>query len=244
MHFCCAARFARVEGEVRAEDFLEGNLSPLATIPPAPHRVLLKYMRTFTSDYMKNPRLLFWGSFIGAIVIVVAVVALYSLQDSKRVSGLSEFYAHWPAVEGKVNAFEARFPAEPEYASENLPIPDSQQKIQQEIFVAGSKDMSYFVATSLYPEELTGDEEESLKTALNGMMQTIPGTQMLSSQYIVPFSGNNYLEFEFLNPDADTHFKGRVYLVGKSLYQIYTSYPKASYNDNEYTYFVNSFRIM
>ncbi|HEY4521356.1 MAG TPA: hypothetical protein VJL57_03070, partial [Candidatus Paceibacterota bacterium] len=25
MHFCCAARFARVESEVRAEDFLEGG---------------------------------------------------------------------------------------------------------------------------------------------------------------------------------------------------------------------------
>lgn len=192
---------------------------------------------------MRNPRLLFWGSFVGSILIVLAIVVFFSLQNSSRMSELSEVYADWSLVLGKVSPFEARLPKAPEYASEDLPIPGTEQKIRQEMYVSGSDDASYFVTATLYPEEVTGDEEENLTAALDGMMEAIPGAQVLSSHYTVPFSGSNYLEFESRNPANDTHYKGRLYLADRSLYQVYLSYPTASYNDDEYTYFVNSLTI-
>lgn len=192
---------------------------------------------------MKNLRLVFWISFGGAILAVLAVVGFYYLKDARKMSELREFYGNWRPAQGKINAFQALFPKEPEYASQDLPIPESDKVIKQEIYVGGSDNMSFFLAASLYPEDITGGEEENLRSALEGMIGAMPDAKLISSRYVVPFSGKNYLEFEILSAGNEVRFKGREYVYGPSLYQVYASYPESAYSDNEYFYFVNSFSI-
>lgn len=187
---------------------------------------------------------LFWGGFAGAIVVVIAIIVFVSLRSDSRMRELGEFYANWPVAQGKINNFTARFPQEPEYQSQELPIPDSDQSLKQEIFVGNSDRMSFFIAGTLYPSALTGDAETNLRTALDGMTNAIPDVQVVSSKFVVPFNQpHDYLEFEIKNSRNNTQYKGRIFAVDSALYQVYVTYPEAAYDDNEYTYFVNSFTI-
>lgn len=192
---------------------------------------------------MQNSRLLFWGSFGGAIVVVVIIVGFLFLKDSNRMADLEKKYPDWKTVEGGINSFEARIPGEPEYASQELPIADSDQKIQQEIYVSGDENMSYFLSATLYPEEITGDEEENLRQALDGIVQAVSGGEVVFSSYKVPLSGANYLEYKITSADRSTSYKGRILLSSSSLYQVYVSYAESAYDDDKYTYFTNSFQV-
>ena len=192
---------------------------------------------------MRNSKLLFWGSFAGALVVVALIVIALNVFQENRMAKLEKMFSNWVSVEGNIAPFEAKFPQEPEYASQEIPIPDSEGVIQQEIFVAGSEDMSFFVSPAVYPVALEGEEEALLRQSLQGMVQTFSQGEILSSKYAVSLSGSNYLEFEIRNIEDDTYVKGRLFISSQALYQAYATYGASSYNDNEYTYFVNSLVI-
>ena len=176
------------------------------------------------------------------MIAIVIAGALY-FKDAQRMNKLEKIYAEWVTVEGKITSFQARFPKEPEYAAQDLPIPDTDQMMKQEIYVSGDDAMSYFVSTTLYPSELSGGEEENLKKAFDGMVQAVPGGEIIFSRFEVPFSGSNYLEYKIHSPTNNTSYKGRMFLSTKGLYQVYVSYQESAYNDDAYTYFVNSFQV-
>lgn len=191
-----------------------------------------------------KPRLLFWLSFGGTIVIIAAVAGIVALRGSNKTKELSDFYSNWKTVEGKVGSFTAKFPNQPEYASQDLPIPNSKQVLKQEIFVGNSNKMSFFATATKYPIEPKGDLETLLRASLDGVAKSIPEVQSVSGKFTVPLrEPYNYLAFEIRSGQNATNYKGRIYLVGDTLYQIYATYPEGSYQDNEFANFENSFVI-
>lgn len=192
---------------------------------------------------MKNQKVLYLGSFFGAIAVVLIIAGVLYLKDANKMAKLGKTYADWKIVEGQTNPFQARFPGDPEYASQELPIPDSDQIMKQEIFVSGDDTMSYFISATLYPAEVTGDEEENLRTALEGVAGAIPEGEVVTAEFKVPFLGGNYLEYKIHSLENNTSYQGRMFLSTNSLYQVYVSYPEIGYNDDKYTYFAKSFEI-
>lgn len=191
---------------------------------------------------MKNPKLLYWGSFFGAIAVVLIIAGVLYLKGENRMAELDKLYTSWKTVEGKIVGFQARFPGESEYAAQDLPIADSGEAVKQEIYVGGDENMSFFVSATLYPAEVTGKEEENLRQALGGVVKAIPSGEIISSKYEVPFSGSNYLEYKIHSAANNTSYKGRMFLSSRALYQVYTSYQEVAYDDDKYTYFTNSFQ--
>lgn len=192
---------------------------------------------------MKKTRILFWGSFLGGIALVGLIVLILSISQGNRMEKLEKMFPNWVSAEGTIASFQAKFPQEPEYASQEIPFTDSEGSIQQEIFVSGSENMSYFVSSAVYPVPLEGEEEALLRQSLGGMVQTFTEGEVISSNYVVPLSGPNYLEFEIHNIADDVFVRGRLFTASQALYQVYATYSKPAYNDDEYTYFVNSFAI-
>lgn len=186
---------------------------------------------------------IFWFSFLGGIVIAIAIAGILYFKDANRMSKLEKMYGGWVIAEGKVAKFQARFPKEPEYAAQDLPIPNSGNKLKQEIYAGGDDEISYFVSATLYPAEIPGNEEKNLRQALDGMARAVPGGEIVSSGYHAPFSGANYLEYKIHSVQNNTSYKGRMVLSAKALYQAYISYQELAYNDDAYTYFANSFLI-
>lgn len=192
---------------------------------------------------MKNPKLLFWGSFLGAIAIVLIIAGIFYFKDKSGMAELEKVYADWKTVEGQITKFQARFPGEPEYTAQDSPIPDLDQKIQQEVFVGEDDEMSYFISAVLYPSEILGNEEENLRQALDGVVKVIPEGEIIASEFKVPFLGKNYLEYKIHSSEDNIFYEGRMFLTSNSLYQVYVSYPETTFNNDKFTYFANSFEI-
>lgn len=192
---------------------------------------------------MKNQKILVLISFFGAIGVALIVAGVLYLKDVNRMAKLEKLYTDWILVKGEITSFKVRFPGGPEYAAQDLPIPNSDQIVKQEIYVSGDDDISYFVSATLYPAEVTGDEEENLRKALDGVVKAIPGGEIVIVEFKVPFSGRNYLEYKLHSLENNISYQGRMFLTADSLYQAYVSFPDIGYNDDKYTYFVNSFEI-
>ena len=192
---------------------------------------------------MKKTKILFWGSFLGGIVLVGLIVLILNISQGNRMEKLEKMFPNLVSAEGTIASFQAKFPQEPEYASQEIPLADSEGSIQQEIFVSGSENMSYFVSSAVSPVPLESEEEALLRQSLGGMVQTFTEGEVISSNYVIPLSGANYLEFEIHNIADDVFVRGRLFTASQALYQVYATYSKPAYNDDEYTYFVNSFAI-
>ncbi|MDP3710843.1 MAG: hypothetical protein Q8R29_03960 [bacterium] len=192
---------------------------------------------------MKNQKLLIWGSFFGAIAVVLIIMSVLYWKDANRIAKLEKIYADWKIVEGKITNFQASFPGKPEYATQDLPISDSGQTMRQEIYVGEDGGTSYFVSATSYPAEVTGKEEENLQQALDGIVKAIPGGEIVFSNYKVPFLGANYLEYKIHSAENTISYKGRILFSLNSLYQVYVSYKEVDYDDDAYTYFANSLQI-
>lgn len=192
---------------------------------------------------MKNPKLLILVSFFGAIAVVLIIAGALYWKDANRIAKLGQTYADWKTVEGQISRFQAKLPGNPEYASKDLPIPDSEQVMKQELYVSGDDITSYYISATLYPAEVMGDEEENLRQALDGIVKAVPDGLEVFANYKVPFRGANFLEYKIYSPPTNTAYQGRLFLTSNTLYQVYISYTEENYNDDVYTYFENSFSL-
>ena len=189
---------------------------------------------------------IFWVSFIGAIVLVGIVIALVVSRDSKKTDELTAKFPSWVSVTGTTASFTAKFPSQPETQVQDLPVPNSDQILKQEVFATESDvGMSYTLAVIVYPATMGGDEEENLKTALQGMVTGLPSGAVLASSRMRTdsFGNNKALEFVIDGPSS-VHIKGQLRLGGNALYQIMVNYlDSAGLNDDAYTYFIDSFIV-
>jgi len=200
-----------------------------------------KTMNILNDFFIKHPKKFILISFSAGIALALIIAGIIYLKDANKMSKLKEIYADWQTVTGQVNAFTARLPGEPEYAEQNLPLPDSNQFLRQEIYVGSDGVMAYFVSATLYPSEISGDEEENLREAIAGSIQAIPDGLEVFANYKVPFRGANFLEYKIHSSSSNISYQGRAFLTDNILYQIYVSFAEEDYNDDAYTYFANSF---
>ena len=180
-------------------------------------------------------------SFFGSIGAVVILVGIFYFVKQNRLSKLEEKYSNWVVAQGKILPFSARFPLEAQYDSGDVPIPDATKILRRELFVSVSDSTTYLISASLYPSEIPGKEEENLSVSLDGILNAVPESQLVSSKYEVPFSGSNFLEYKIFSKETNTYYKGRLYLTKNALYQIQVYYTEGNYDDDAYTYFANSF---
>lgn len=193
---------------------------------------------------MKNQRKIFWISFVAGIIIVTGVVSFAYFKESRRIGELTKMFPDWVKVEGKISSFSAFFPKEPKYVTQDIPVPNSNGAVHQELFALEvDKDTAFFVAGTIYPSAISGNAEENLRSSLDGMLNTVPKGQIVSSKFVRPIFGKDFLEFEIYGPTTDIYFKGRLYVSGNMLYQTNATFKKELYNKDVFDYFVKSFQI-
>lgn len=196
-----------------------------------------------TINNMANGKKLFWLSFIGGIAVVAAIFGFLYLKQSSKIEGLAKLFPDWVLVEGKATNFTARFPKNPEYITQELPIQDLNETVKQEVFSLENENLAYFVSASKYPVSIPGEEEDNLRMSLDGILGTVTEGKVLSSKIGSSLVGKKFLDFEIQNSADNTFFKGRLFIDGDKLFQITFSYGENSYNDNAYSYFINSFKV-
>lgn len=202
----------------------------------------IRYFFTINAIFMTMK--IYYGVFIGTIIVVLAGVMIFSRVEQGKIDELAQKFPDWIAVQGDLAPFEAFFPQEPQIEEFEQPIPDSDLVIKQKVYVAEVVlDMTYALSVAAYPSSLGGETEENLRDSLNGMVASLPDGELVSSRMIVPVSGEKSLEYLIHRKEVGPYLKGRLMLKNQNtLYQYWVSYlDESHYNDDAYTYFVNSF---
>ena len=182
---------------------------------------------------MKNLTKIYWGAFIGTIVIVVGIYAIWGNKGTNTSS--------WIPIGDEGAGFMISFPREPEHGSQDIPIPDSTDVILQDSYtLIGDDEMRYLFIRSLQPVSLDGEEPQAvLQSALDGMLQTSPSNALQNFQP-VEISGRPALKFSIVNSSNNTFFEGIITYKDKALYQAFVSYDESKKNETNLTAFLES----
>lgn len=185
---------------------------------------------------------LYYAIFGGTILLVISGIIIYSQIQEGEMEKLSQKFPDWIVVRGGAAPFRALFPREPRTEESETPVPNSDIVLKQKVYVAEVPlDMTYALSTVVYPSSVGGDLEENLRDSLNGMMPTLPDGELMSSRMVVPLSGEKSLEFLIHRKEMNSYLKGRLLLKDAVLYQYWVTYGEDRYQEDAYTYFVNSF---
>lgn len=185
---------------------------------------------------------LYYGIVAGVAILVIIGVVAYNQMQQSEYEKLSQKFQDWVEVKGTVLLYSTRFPKQPETGVQDIPVPNSDITIKQEMFSSSIPDaMNYIMIATSYPSEIPGDVEENLRSSLNGMLSSSPESKLVSSRLVVPVSGPKAMEYEILQPNGRT-LKGRLILDKIALYNISVDYAAGAYDNDAYSYFVNSFR--
>ena len=57
---------------------------------------------------MKKTKILFWGSFLGGIVLVGLIVLILNISQGNRMEKLEKMFPNWVSAEGTIASFQAK----------------------------------------------------------------------------------------------------------------------------------------
>ncbi len=138
--------------------------------------------------------------------------------------------------------FKVSFPTDPEHESKELVIPDSGKVLNyDEITSSENEKVSYTLSHMVLPRKwrLAGDTT-LLKGTLDAIVTHTPGAQLLSKEFTVH---QGYRALDFVLLEKDNQVKGRLILVGGTLYKLTMDYPPSQAEEMAENPFISSFEI-
>lgn len=184
---------------------------------------------------------------LGVVIglVVVGIIALIMRgRGPAQVPPLDyEQDAAWLTVAPPSGLFSVRMPSAPQETHITLPIADSSEVVEQALYTA--KDESgnaYFVSTAVYPVLFDPEnQEEALRSALNGMVTALVNGQLLSAE-MLDFKGQSSLDFIIQDATKTLH-QGKLLIKDRTLYQIFVSYDEGVLQEDDYRYFLTSLNL-
>ena len=147
----------------------------------------------------------------------------------------------WKEFNSTIGKFKATFPTYPEYETQNIEIRGF--SLKYDIYSSETSDgTTYMINMVTYPSGVdTSNPDINLEGSLNGALASDEGNKLISSNFTY-FNGYRALDFLIINGDI-IYMKGKIIMVGKTLYQIMVAYESQNYNESIYNNFINTFII-
>ncbi|MDX9964278.1 hypothetical protein [Desulfobacter postgatei] len=203
-------------------------------------------------------------SVFGSIIVVVIFILVFAIarwasyegttkvideyDNNKAKENTVNYFtdsSSWKKFESPVGRFSATFPTYPTHDSENLDIPGTQLVMKYDMYSSETSDgTAYMINTSTYSDEIdVSNPETNLEGALNGMLASSEGNELVSSN-LTTFNGNSALDYLVFNKgEGEIYMKGKIILSGQTMCQLLVAYEKSNYNENNYNKFINSLTI-
>jgi len=177
------------------------------------------------------------------LAIGLAVIAIVTLREESPVSYNPDDFASWISVQPDDSLFSARFPSSPQRLSQELPIANSDFSLVHTMHSASDdKGNIYQLATFMYPEPFDPEKAENiLQTALDGMIEAVPGNTLLESKFYT-YKEKPAMMFFIEDVNGNMH-EGQMTFSDRVLYQLFVSHEPGALEDAEYGYFIDAFRI-
>ncbi len=175
-------------------------------------------------------------------VLSSAIYGIGLEAQEKRVQEKKEV-KEWKKFTSEESGFAIDFPRPPEHIEQTIDIPKTDLKIIYNTYLSEPSDaVVYVVSVWNYPAELDMSKPEvNLQDGFHGMLQALPGSQVLSMQM---GEDGGFKALNFLVKNEDIFFQGKLVLVYNTLYQVFTVYKESEKMEDNYKRFSTSFKLV
>lgn len=148
----------------------------------------------------------------------------------------------WTEFHSVVGKCTMLFPAYPEHMSEIMSVPDEGYDLKYDAYISSEdKKTVFMLLIAQYPDFVDESYAQmSLEGFLNGILSHNPGNQLIFADLLL-VDGHEALDF-FIRTGG-VYFKGRAFMIKNSLYLMAMECEVQTYNEGNYTLFVNSFKL-
>ncbi|ACE06665.1 hypothetical protein Aasi_1361 [Candidatus Amoebophilus asiaticus 5a2] len=177
---------------------------------------------------------------IGGLYCVVLLKAKLEVPKKPSSMAFTQSLTTWKTFQPASKAFEIKFPTQPSYEKEELPIEDTKLKIKYECYESTTdQGVNYSVSHMNYPADVELTEFD-LNNFIEDIVQSSSSNKLLNS--VESYVGK-HKAVDFLIQNRFVYMRGRVILVGQTKYLLMSSYAEESYNEEQYKNFINSFSL-
>jgi hypothetical protein len=146
----------------------------------------------------------------------------------------------WITFQPSSKAFEVQFPTYPTYRKKNITIPETELRIDYENYASRNTDKTvYSIGCSTYPPEIAVNQLNP-DTFLADILESSLGNKLINSES--KYFGK-YKALDFLVLEQGYYIKGRIIIVGQTVYILMNTYQGSRYNETDYNKFINSFSL-
>lgn len=199
-----------------------------------------------SSGSRSNMNLLFMGSFIGAIVLVVIGIVVYGQMQNSRVKELSAKFSNWNKKTGIVVPFTAYFPGPTESKLETLELEDGSGSARQEMLSHTDEATGdqYVVNAMVYPVDVEPQDKEKkgeyLQALIDNVVQSIEG-EIVTKRIGDAYGQNTEASFVVYQSSSEVYYKGKFFVDGDTVYQVWVT-DTSKEEDETDEYFLKSFK--
>lgn len=185
------------------------------------------------------------------VIIMIGILLLMSeMKNAYKVlpikaSGSMEVspFAEWREFTSQTSHFKVSLPMPPQYAEENVSLPDTNLKRHYEMYVSEKLNGSIFMVSLItYPEGYhLSDENQTLHDLVTEMMQRKADNRLQESEDTF-YRGHTALDFFITNDAFD--LKGKTFIIDKTIYLLSYIARRNDFTLAEYDHFIDSFQLM
>ena len=150
---------------------------------------------------------------------------------------------NWKQFDSTEGKCSMHFPMQPEHVSEKMKAADGAYELKYDAYISSAdKKTVFMLLVAQYPNFVNESYAHmSLEGFLNGILSHNPANQLIFADLVL-FEGHEALDF-FIRT-GNVYFKGRAMMVKNSLYLMAMECEMQTYNETNYNYFINSFKLV
>ncbi|MCI0382102.1 MAG: RDD family protein [Chlamydiae bacterium] len=174
-----------------------------------------------------------------ASVCIFASLFLTAIKDYQ--GGLAPLKKSWSTHSYVTEKFEVEFPKKPVEEEKQLDVPDTNHTINYQEVRSETRDVSYAVSYLDFPKKwrLLGTGT-LLRKSLEILISAEEGAELVTQKVVMH---QNYPALDFIYKRADQEIKGRMVLIGTTLYRLAVSYPNEISEKLNPSQFIDSFKL-
>jgi hypothetical protein len=188
-----------------------------------------------------------WGQNINFAIPINYVKDLLGLgQDISEFRPEEFSQEKWEDFYSPLGEFRARFPTYPIFETEDLTLPYPYNDLvgtYDTYFSEQPDGTAFMVGVATYPPEIdVTNSDYFLEDTVVGIVESDPSNKLLLSESTT-FSGYKARDFLIKNDDLNFYMKGKLIIVGQTLYELMMGYEVQNYRESDYNYFIDSFKL-
>lgn len=153
-------------------------------------------------------------------------------------------YGEWILYSEKDGKFRIYFPTLPQYATQNIVDPKTQQMRKYEMYIAETNDGSSFMVNKItFPENTDlSDKQKIYRDFVRELSASNANNQVKNSN---PTTFHNHDAFDFeMNLNGEAKMDSKLFLVGPTLYVLSKLSPTQQGSPDDFSFFINSFELL